>query len=39
MGGKMNCYKCKKIFKEDEHSWYNEETKKHICDKCVEEEK
>ena len=34
----MNCYKCKKTFKEDESSWYNEETGEHICDKCVEEE-
>ena len=35
----MNCYKCKKVFKEDEHSWYNEKTEEHTCDKCAEEEK
>ena len=33
----MNCHICKKLFKEDEHSWYDEETEKHACDKCVEE--
>ena len=33
----MSCHRCKKIFKEDEHSWYDEETKKHTCDKCAKE--
>jgi len=33
----MNCCICKKLFKEDEPSWYNEQTEEHTCDKCVEE--
>ena len=31
-----NCCICEHIFKEDEPSWYDEETKNHICDKCEE---
>ena len=31
-----NCYICEHIFKEDEPSWYDEETKNHTCDKCEE---
>tara|TARA_B100000902_G_scaffold308216_1_gene297342 strand:- start:479 stop:604 length:126 start_codon:yes stop_codon:yes gene_type:complete len=34
----MICYICDKIFKEDEPSWYNEETENHTCDKCEEKE-
>ncbi len=32
----MNCHKCKKTFKENEPSWYDEQTQKHTCDKCEE---
>ena len=33
------CDVCEKVFKEDEPSWYDEQTEEHACDKCVEEEK
>lgn len=32
----MHCKDCKKIFKEDEPSWYDELTQKHTCDECEE---
>ena len=35
----MNCHICRKIFKEDEPSWYNQQTEEHTCDKCAEGEK
>ena len=31
----MECNKCKKIFKENEPSWYDEQTQKHTCDNLI----
>lgn len=33
------CKECRKVFREDEPSWYDEQTEEHTCDKCAEEGK